>query len=148
METAAVEQVTALQQAHLKLARMRADHIETEEGYHLECDHLDIAIKRLENRLAVLRVQREPHVKDAKALSGARLGSTDIPRSITIQLNEKQTEIDSFDKKIDSIDKELASIREKREDAHANRVLAQQAIAEIDGDIRATNEQIKELRGF
>ena len=141
------EQVTALQQARTKVAITRSDRLGTEAEHREKRDNLDLAIRRLENKLQVETIRKQTCEQPAKDLRAAYLGVA-MPQSIVDELDAKAKELKVFDGRIKEINEALTDLRDRRDIADAECRLAQKAITDIEEDLRQIDRRIADIRGF
>ena len=147
MQVAEQEEVTVLEKVRTNIAAARADRLNTAAGYLENRESLDIAIRRFENQLQVAAIQKQDCVKSAKALSAAYLG-LEMPSSIIAELADRTRQINSFDSRIKEINGTIADLTENRADAEAQYQLAEQAVVDIQKELRQVDQRMAEIRGF
>jgi chromosome segregation ATPase len=129
------------------MAALRTDRLGIARGYLDNLESLDIAIKRFQNQIQVLETQKQDCVKSAKAFSAAYLGLP-MPKSISDELTDRTKQLQGLDNRIKEINDTITGLNENRSDAEVECRNADQAVADMEEELRQVDRRITEIRGF
>jgi len=141
------EQLATLKSSREQIADLRAQCLMQQDNCARAVEIVELELKRLQDQRAVIVVQRTNHTNAGQMLAEAWIGRS-IPNLIRQQINEREVAIKTLDDSIANLDLNIRKLTEMRDQRRAKLQIAQQDIAEAEGDLKLVDERIAEMRGF